>query len=70
MKPARTMYGLLAEFDSAEQLVQAARKTREAGYLRFDALAPFAVPGLDEAMDLPPTRIPLIFLLGGIIVAF
>ncbi len=66
MRKQRTVYGLLAEFDSAEQLVQAARKTREAGYSKFDALAPFAVPGLDEAMHLPGTRVPLFFLLGGI----
>jgi hypothetical protein len=66
MTPARRMYGLLAEFDSAEGLVEAARKTREAGYSHFDALAPFDVPGLSEAMRLPPNRVPLIFLLGGI----
>ncbi|HEY1921856.1 MAG TPA: DUF3341 domain-containing protein [Tepidisphaeraceae bacterium] len=66
MTPRHTIYGLLAEFDSAERLIEAARTTREAGYLRFDALTPFAVPGLDEAMSLPRTRVPLIFLLGGI----
>jgi hypothetical protein len=66
MTPMRPLYGLLAEFESAEQLVDAARKTRQAGYRHFDALAPFGVEGLDEAMELPPTRVPLIFLLGGI----
>jgi hypothetical protein len=60
------MYGLLAEFDSAEKLVRAARQSRDTGYVRLDALAPFAVPGLDDALRLPPNRVPLIFLIGGI----
>jgi hypothetical protein len=61
------MYGLLAEFDSAEKLVEAARQTRDAGYIRLDALAPFAIHGLNEALRLPRNRVPLIFLLGGIL---
>jgi len=66
MTRAPQMYGLLAEFDSAEKLVEAARQTRDAGYTRLDALAPFAVPGLDKALRLPRNRVPLIFLIGGI----
>jgi hypothetical protein len=66
MKPANPMYGLMAEFDSVEKLVAAARQAREAGYARLDALAPFAVEGLDDALRLPRNRVPLIFLLGGI----
>lgn len=67
MKPSPTLFGLLAEFDSAQTLVEAARETRNGGYARIDALAPFDVPGLDEALRLTPTRMPLIFLTGGIL---
>jgi hypothetical protein len=63
---ARKTHGLLAEFETAEGLVEAARKTREAGYERIDAYSPFAVPGLDQALRLPKNRVPLIFLIGGI----
>jgi hypothetical protein len=66
MKPKNPIYGLLAEFDSAEKLVEASRKTRDAGYVRMDALAPFPVPELDAALRLPKNRVPLIFLVGGI----
>lgn len=59
-------YGLLAEFESAEALVAAARRVREAGYSRFDAHSPFPVEGLPEAMGLPRTRLPLVVLIGGI----
>jgi hypothetical protein len=60
------MYGLIAEFDSADRLVEAARKTRDAGYIRIDALSPFALSELNDALRLPPNRVPLIFLIGGI----
>jgi hypothetical protein len=63
----RSLHGLLAEFISAEQLINASRRTRDAGYARVDAMTPFAVPGLDEALRLPRNRVPLIFLLGGVI---
>jgi len=38
------IYGLLAEFDGPERLVEAAEKVHEAGYRRTDAREPFA-PG-------------------------
>jgi hypothetical protein len=60
------LHGLLAEFESAEKLVEAARQTRDAGYVCLDALAPFPVHKLDEALRLPKNRVPLLFLLGGI----
>ena len=63
--PSR-VYGLLAEFSTAEAVVEAARQTRIAGYRRIDALTPFPVHGMDDALDLPPNRVPLIFFVGGI----
>jgi len=60
------LHGLLAEFASADHLIEAARKTREAGYRRIDAMSPFPLPELDEAMKIPRTRVPLLFLIGGI----
>ena len=57
-------HGVMAEFASAEMLVAAARRTRAAGYRRLDAYAPFPVDELPDALDLPPSRIPL-FMLGG-----
>jgi hypothetical protein len=56
----------LAEFATAEQLLDATGRARTAGYRRIEAYAPFAVPGLDEALDLPATRLPRWMLLFGI----
>jgi Protein of unknown function (DUF3341) len=67
MTPTTEMYGLLAEFDAADTLVTATQRTREAGYRRIDAYAPFPVDGLSEALGLTRTVIPWIVLAGGIV---
>jgi hypothetical protein len=60
-------YGLLAEFDSAQALVDAATKAREAGYKRLDAYTPFPVEGLTDALGHRITRLPFVVLAGGIL---
>ena len=67
MELKNDIFGLLAEFDTPEQLLAAAEKVRDAGFKRADAYAPFPVHGLTEAMGFPKTRIPLIFLCAGLI---
>jgi hypothetical protein len=59
-------YGMMAELASADALVAAARRAREAGYRRIEAYSPFPVEGLAEALDFGPSRVPLATLLGGI----
>lgn len=58
---------LLAEFADAGQLLDAAYAARAAGYRRLEAYAPFAVPGLDEALRLPATLVPAFMLVCGIL---
>jgi hypothetical protein len=59
------LYGLMAEFASADALLAAAKRAREAGY-RIEAYSPFPVEGLAEAIGFEKTRVPLATLLGGI----
>ena len=59
-------HGALAEFSSVEALVDAVKRTREAGYRYLDAYAPFACDELFKALQLPPSRIPLLMFGGGI----
>jgi hypothetical protein len=61
------IYGLMAEFDSAQALVDAGRKTREAGYKKIDAYSPFPIEGLAEEIGMHFDEIPLTVLIGGII---
>ena len=64
------LYGLLAEFHSAEELLEATKHTYEAGYRRLDAYTPFPVEGLADAIGFHTTRVPLIVLIGGLIGCF
>ena len=66
MKTTR-IYGMMAEFDSASDLVAAARKTHEAGYRKIDAYSPFPIEELAEAIGFHKNRVPLVALIGGII---
>jgi Protein of unknown function (DUF3341) len=56
----------MGEFGTPEQLIQAAKKAREAGYRHVDAYAPFPVEGLSEALRLHRSWVPFITLLGGL----
>jgi hypothetical protein len=60
------LYGLMAEFASADALLAAAKRAREAGYRRIEAYSPFPVEGLSEAIGFEKTNVPLATLLGGI----
>jgi hypothetical protein len=60
------LYGLLIEFDGPESLVEAAERTRAAGFRFIDAYTPFPVHGLADALGFKRSRVPLMVLLGGI----
>ena len=61
------MYCLLAEFADAADLLEAARRTREAGYRKFDAFSPFAIEGMTELLDDSTINISYIVLGGGFV---
>jgi len=61
------LWGLLAEFSDAAELIAAARRVRQAGYTRWDSYAPFAVHGLDDAMGIDKTVLPKIVFTGGLL---
>ncbi len=59
------LYGVLAEYDTPGELIEAARKVRDAGYTEFDCFSPFPVHGIDEAMGIKRTILPLLIFGGG-----
>lgn len=60
------LHGLLAEYESPAQLIQAAEKVRDAGFKNWDTFSPFPVHGIDNAMGTRPTILPWLILGGGI----
>jgi hypothetical protein len=64
--PVSSLYGLMAEFEDSTSLVEAARRTYDAGYRAFDAFSPFPIHEIFEAMHLKDKRVSLIVLIGGI----
>ena len=58
---------LIAEFDTADALLAGARRARGEGYAQVEAYSPFALEGLTDAMELPPSRVRWAMLAGGIL---
>ncbi len=48
------------------EFVEAARRTREAGFKKFEAISPFPLHGIDEAMGIPRSFIPWITFVAGL----
>jgi hypothetical protein len=67
------MYGLIAEFDSADSLVDATKRTYAEGYRKMDAYSPFPIEPAWEAMnvhDRPVSFFVLCFGLVGMTLGF
>lgn len=60
------IYGVMAEFETPTELVNAANAARDAGYHHMDAYTPFPIEELHDALHLHKNKLPLIVLLGGI----
>jgi hypothetical protein len=65
-QPTTPFYGLMAEFDSTQALLDAAHKVREAGYTRTDAYSPMPIHGVAEALGMKERRVAPFVLAGGI----
>ncbi len=67
------LYGVMAEFHSAEAITKAAAAVHAAGYRFWDCHVPFPVHGLDKAMGVKRTILPVLVFgagLTGTIIAF
>lgn len=66
MKPD-PVFGIMAEFDTATDIVAAAHRTSLAGYTKIDAYSPFPIEELAEAIGFHKNGVPLVTLVGGIL---
>lgn len=60
-------YGVIARYNTAEELVLAAETARSAGYRHLDAFAPFPVPGLTDALGFRDRFIMPLALIAGVL---
>lgn len=60
------VYGLLARFESPEDLMKATIKVRDYGFEKFDCHTPYPVHGLDDAMGLKRSILGYIVGVGAI----
>lgn len=60
------LHGIMAEFDTATELVDAARLVRDAGYVKTDAFSPFPLHEIDEALGIKRSVLPYLIFAGGI----
>jgi hypothetical protein len=61
------VYGLLAQFDTAEKMVDATRKASGAGYTCMDCFSPYPVGGAADAMNFKTSEMGPVMFIGGLI---
>lgn len=66
VKTDAPLFGLMAEFDNPDALVEKARLAHQAGYRKLSAYSPFPIEELPAALGLRASRLPLLVFLGGV----
>jgi hypothetical protein len=64
------VYGVLAEFNTPAEVYHAAEMVRDAGYSDWDVYSPFPVHGIEDAMGVRRTILPIFVALGAFTGAF
>lgn len=60
------MYGLIAEFETADTLVAATRKAAAAGYTHMDTHTPYPVGETADALGMPKSEMGVVMFVGGL----
>jgi len=60
------LYGIMAEFANPGALYHAAERVRDNGYRNWDTYSPFPVHGMEEAMGVKRTFLPVLVAVGGL----
>jgi hypothetical protein len=59
--------GIAGIWDKESLILKAARKTRETGFTKFEAISPYAVHGMEEACGITRSWIPYVTFIAGLI---
>lgn len=63
-------YGVLAEFDHADKLVDAVKKAKAAGYSKMDGFSPIPVSEVADELGYKKSEIGPVMFIGGLVGAF
>ena len=64
---AKYQRGVAGIWEDDVQILQAARKMRQAGYTQFDAITPFPIHGMEEAIGIKRSMIPWVTFFAGLL---
>ncbi len=59
-------YGIIAQYDTAADVLHAAEKVRDAGFRKWDTFTPFPIHGMDKAMGIKNSKVGWFSFLGGV----
>lgn len=59
-------YGIIAEFETAADIIHAAEKVRDQGFRKWDVFTPFPIHGMDKAMGLKNSIVGWFSFIGGV----
>jgi hypothetical protein len=65
-EPINPTYGVMAEFDSAQAIVDAARRTMGEGFTKVEAYTPVPIEELNDIIHKKRTILPTLSLVGGL----
>lgn len=65
-EPVNPTYGVMAEFDTAQAVVDAARAASDAGFTKVEAYTPVPIEELNDILHKRRTNLPKLSLLGGL----
>lgn len=63
---APPLYGLMAEFKTGDELIEATRKAAEAGYTRMDGFSPYPIGEVADHLGFPRSEIGAVMFIGGL----
>ena len=63
---SNALHGVMAEFDSAQEVVDAARKTMAQGFTKVEAYSPVPIEELNDIIHKKRTVLPKLVLAGGL----
>lgn len=63
----KTLGGIAGIFLEEAQVLNAARKVRESGFIKFDAISPYPIHGMEEACGIKRSGIPYVTFIAGLV---